>query len=93
MFSSPGVYRRVNGKPQECLRQGGPSQPAAPSVPPCAWSLADPHLHRRPSHQQVVLVQSPVELLLFSSGSWCARGFVVPSKTGVSVSPSPVEVL
>ena len=41
----------------------------------------------------MVLVQSPVELLLFSAGSWCVHGFVVPSKTGVSVSPSPVEVL
>ena len=33
MLSSPGVYCRVNGELQECLNQGGPSQPAAASAP------------------------------------------------------------
>ena len=42
MFSSPGVYRRVNGKLQECLRQGGPSQPAAASAPIPAVSPCQP---------------------------------------------------
>ena len=39
-----------------------------------------------------ILVQSPVESLLLSSESWCAQVLFVLSKTGVSASPSPVEV-
>ena len=42
---------------------------------------------------RVVLVQSPVGLLLLSSGSWCGEDLFVPSKTGVSVSSILMEVL
>ena len=40
-----------------------------------------------------ILVQSPVESLLLSSESWCAQVLFVLSKTAVSASPSPMEVL
>ena len=39
------------------------------------------------------LVQSPVGSLLLSSETWLMKSFVSPSKTGVSVSPSPMEVV
>ena len=34
-----------------------------------------------------------VDSLFFSSESWCVQGFICAPKTGVSVSPCPVEVL
>ena len=41
----------------------------------------------------VSLIQSPVGLRFLSPGSWCFVLFLPPSKCGVSVSPSPVELL
>ena len=35
------------------------------------WAPADPHLNRKP----FILVQSSVESLFLSSGSWCAQDF------------------
>ena len=44
-------------------------------------------------HKQVGLVQSPIRSLLFPLGPDAHTTLCVPSKSGVSVSPSPVEVL
>ena len=43
--------------------------------------------------QQVVLVQSPLGSLLLPLGPNAHTTLCVPSKSGVSVSPNPVEVL
>ena len=45
-----------------------------------------------PQHQQVGLVQSPPGSLLLPLGPDAHTTLCVPSKSGVSVSPSPVEV-
>ena len=37
------------------------------------------------------LAGSPAASVLLSSGSWCVQDFVLPSKGGISISPSPVE--
>ena len=47
-----------------------------PVPPPLSWCPDNPHLHRVPSTLVGVLVQSPVELLLLFSGSWCVQYFV-----------------
>ena len=44
-------------------------------------------------HQQVGLVQYPLGSLLLPLGPDVHTTLCVPSKSGVSVSPSPVEVL
>ena len=44
-------------------------------------------------HQHVSLVQSPMGSLLFPLGPYAHTTLWVPSKSRVSVSPSPVEVL
>ena len=44
-------------------------------------------------HQQVGLVQSPMGSLLLPLGTDAHTTLCVPSKNGVSVSPSPAEVL
>ena len=88
---SPGVcrpYGRDNSDLQDSLFQGGPS-----SAPALCWAPADPHLHWSPPTLEVVLVQSPMGSLLLSSGSWCTQNFVCASKTGASISSSPLEVL
>ena len=50
-------------------------------------------LQETPQHQQVCLVQSPPGSLLLSLGPDAHTILCAPSKSGVSVSPSPVEVL
>ena len=60
---------------------------------PCGKSLPTQASTGGLQHYLVVLVWSPVGSLLLSSGSWCRRILVVHSKTGISVSPSPLEVL
>ena len=60
------------------------------SVPPSLWwASSNPCLHRRPSNTSSLLwghCSSPL-------GLGAHKILFVPSKTGVSVSPSPVEVL
>ena len=40
------------------------------------WAPASPRLCRRPQTWQGAVVQSPMRLLLLSSGSWCIHNFV-----------------
>ena len=80
---------------QECLCQKELSQttvasPPVPAVSPCSPTPPQETLQ----HQQALLVQSSVEsLLLFFMNLGAGKVLFVPSKTGVSVYPSPVEVL
>ena len=52
-----------------------------------------PPLQETLQHKQVGLLQSPVGSLLLPPGPDAQRTLCVPSKSGVSVSPSVVEVL
>ena len=52
-----------------------------------------PPLQETLQHLQVGLVQSPVGSLLLPLGPNAHTTLCVPSNSGVSVSPSPVEVL
>ena len=62
---------------------------------PCPCSEPQPHPTSAgdPLHQQVGLVQSSMRSLLLSLGPGADKTLCVPSKNGISVSPSPVEVL
>ena len=79
----PGFYRlcgRVNGDFHEGLRWGG-----LPHLLPTPTPTGDSPIPIS------IIVQSPVgSLLLFSGFLVCAR-FFVPSKTAVSLSPSPIN--
>ena len=59
---------------------------------PLWLDTADPHLYRRLSNTSR-LVQPPVESLLFYPRSWCTQILFVLFKSGISVFPSPMEVL
>ena len=76
-WGDPYLYGWVNGDLQERLRQGRHSQTAAASatVPVLNSSWPMPP-QKTLQHQQVTLVQSPVESLLLSSESSCLQGFV-----------------
>ena len=52
-----------------------------------------PPVQETPQHQQVGLVQSPPGSLLLPLSPDAHTTLCVPSKSGVSISPSPVEVL
>ena len=71
------LYGWVNGDLQERLHQGRHSQTAAASatvpVLNSSWPMPPQNTVQ---HQQVTLVQSPVESLLLSSESYCLQGFV-----------------
>ena len=60
-------------------------------MPPSPWgaTATDPYLQ----HSLVGEAQSSVGTLLPSFGSWCTQNLFLLSKSEVSVSPSPVEVL
>ena len=60
------------------------SEPQPPPRPPLQETL---------QQKQVGLVQSPLGSLLLPLGPDVHTTLCVPSKSGVSVSPSPVEVL
>ena len=68
----------------QCPCPRGEPQPPPPPPPPLQKTL---------QHQQVGLVQSPMGSLLLPPGPDAHTTLCVPSKSGVSVSPSPVEVL
>ena len=93
-WSLPGLFGRVNGRLWEGSRQGALPRTSAASVlvPTVKQSHLLP-LQETPQHQQVGLVQSPPGSLLLPLGPDAHTTLCVPSKSGVSVSPSPVEVL
>ena len=63
------------------------------SLSPRSTTATPPPLQETLQHQQVRLVQSPLGSLLLPLGPDVHSTLCVPSKSGVSVSPSPVKVL
>ena len=93
-WSLPGLFGGANGRLWEGSRQGVLPRTSAVSV----LVLTVRHSHPLPlqetlQHQQVGLVQSPLGSLLLPLCPDAHTILCVPSKSGVSVSPSPVEVL
>ena len=93
-WSLPGLFGGVIGKLWEGSRQGTLPRTSTASVlvPTVKQSHHSP-LQETPQHQQVGLVQSPPGSLLLPLGPDAHTTLCVPSKSGVSLSPSPVEVL
>ena len=92
-WSLPGLFGGANGRLWEDLHQG-----VLPRTAASVLVLTVSHSHPLPlqetlQHQQVGLVQSPMGSLLLPLGPDAHTTLCVPSKSGVSVSPSPVEVL
>ena len=93
-WSLPGLFDGVNGRLWEGSRQGElPRTSAASVLVPTVKQSHPPPLQETPQHQQVGLVQSAPGSLLLPLGPNAHTTLCVPSKSGASVSPSPVEVL
>ena len=93
-WSLPGLFGRANdrlweGSHQEVL----PRTSAASVLIPTVKQSHHSPLQETPQHQQVRLVQSPPGSLLLPLCPDAHITLCVPSKSGVSVSHSPVEVL
>ena len=93
-WSLPELFGGANGGLWEGSHQGVLPRTSAASV----LVLTVRHSHPLPlqetlQHQQVGLVQSPMGSLLLPLAPDVHTTLCVPSKSGVSVSPSPVEVL
>ena len=93
-WSLPGLFGGANGRVWEGSCQGVLPRTSAASV----LVLTVTHSHPPPlqetlQHQQVGLVQSPMGSLLLPLGPNVHTTLCVPSKSGVSASPSPVKVL
>ena len=93
-WSLPGPFGGANGGLWEGSRQGVLPRTSAASV----LVLTVRHSHPLPlqetlQHQQAGLVLSPMGSLLPPLGPDMHTTLCVPSKSGVSASPSPVEVL
>ena len=93
-WSLPGLFGGADGGLWEGSRQGVFPRTSASSV----LVLMVRHSHPLPlqetlQHQQVGLVQSTMGSLLLPLGPDVHTTLCVPSKSGVSVSPCPVEVL
>ena len=89
----PGLFGGANGRLQEASCQG-----VLPRTAASVLVLTVRHSHPLPlqetlQHSQVGLIQSPLGSLLHPLGPDVHTTLCVPSKSGVSVSPSPVEVL
>ena len=92
--SLPRLFGGADGGLWEGSRQGVLPRPSAASV----LELMVSHSHSTPlqetlQQQHVGLVQSPMGSLLLPLGPDAHTTLCVPSKSGVSVSPSPVKVL
>ena len=93
-WSLPVLFGGVNGRLWEGSRQGElPRTSAASILIPTVKQSQHLPLQETPQHQQVHLVQSPPGSLLLPLGPDAHTTLCVPSKSGVSVSPSPVTVL
>ena len=95
-WSLPGLFGGANGGLWEGSHQGVLPRTSATNVLVPMVSHSPPHpppLQETLQHQQVGLVQSPLGSLLLPLGPDVHTTLRVPSKSGVSVSPSPVKVL
>ena len=93
-WSLPGLFGGANGRLWEGSHQGVlPRTSAASVLVPMVKQSQPPPLQETPQHQQVCLVQSPPGSLLLPLGPNAHTILCAPSKSGVSVSPSPVKVL
>ena len=94
---STGGYRLfggANGRLREGSRQRVlPRTSAASVLVPTVSHSYPPPLQEALQHWQVGLIQSPTWSLLLPLGPDVHTTLCVPSKGGVFVSPSPVEVL
>ena len=94
LWSLPGLFGGTNGRLWEGSRKGVlPRTSAASVLVPTVSHSHHPPLQEALQHYQVGLVQSPLGLLLLPLGPDAHTTLCVPSKNGVSVSPSPVKVL
>ena len=93
-WSLPGLFGGVNDRLWEGSRQGVlPRTSAANVLVPTVKRSHPPPLQETFQLLQVGLVQSPPGSLLLPLGPDAHTILCAPSKIGVSVSPSPVEVL
>ena len=94
-WSLLGLFGGANGGLWEGSHQGVLPRASAASVLVLTvrHSHPPPPLQKTLQHQQVGVVQSPMGSLLNPLGPDAHNTLCVPSKSGVSVSPSPVEVL
>ena len=93
-WSIPGLFGGNNGGLWEGSRQGVlPRTSAARVLVLTVSHCHPPPLQKTLLHQQVGLVQSFMRSPLLPLGPDAHTTLCVPSKSGVSVSPSPVEVL
>ena len=93
-WSLPGLFGGANDCFWEGSGQGAlPRTSDASVLVPTVSHSHLPPLQETLQHWQVGLVQSPLGSLLLPLGPDVHTTLCVPSKSGVSVSPSPVEVL
>ena len=93
-WSLPGLFGGANDRLWEGSRPGVLPRISVASVLVTMVSHSHPlPLQETLQHQQVGLVQSPLGSLLLPLGPYAHITLCVPSKSGVCVSPSPVEVL
>ena len=93
-WSLPGLFVGASGGLWEGSCQGVLPRTSAASVLVLMVSHSHPlPLQETLQHQQIGLVQSPMGSLLLPLGPSAHTTLCVPSKSGVSVSPSPVKVL
>ena len=93
-WSLPGLFGGANDGLWEGSRQGVLPRTSAASVLVLTVKQSHPPpLQETFQHKQVGLVQSPPGSLLLPLGPDAYTILCAPSKSGVSVSPSPVEVL
>ena len=93
-WSLPGLFGGANGRLQEGSCQGVFPRTSAVSVLVPTVSHSHPlTLQETLQHYQGGLVHSPLGSLLLPLSPDAHTTLCVPSKSGVSVSPSPVEVL
>ena len=93
-WSLTGFFGGANGGFWEVSHPGVLPRTSAASVLVLMVRQSHPSLLQETlQHQQVGLVQFPMRSLLLPLGPDAHTTLCVPSKSGVSVSPSPVEVL
>ena len=93
-WSLPGLFGGANGRLwEESCQRVLPRTSAASVLVPMVKQSQPPPLQETLQHQQVGLAQSPPGSLLLSPGPDAHTFPCAPSKSGVSVSPSPVKGL
>ena len=92
-WSLPGLFGGANGRLQEGSRLVLPRTSAASVLVLTVRQRDLPPLQKTLQHWQVGLFHTPMGSLLLPVGPNVHTTLCVPSKSGLSVSPSPVEVL